>query len=155
VLVCEPCSASILLLVCIDLFTCMLVLSFSNVALEIIGAMPYPAKHGYKSNARQCCPKLAYLILIQCFFQAKILYKPVPFTEDERENIKLTIQSNVYGYLGILLEGRDRFEEENLAAMKNERSTDETEAIGMLSLSILFIFSTLVFFFVLGIVFEE
>ncbi|KAF2295134.1 hypothetical protein GH714_031644 [Hevea brasiliensis] len=34
------------------------------------------------------------------FKQAKILYKPVPFTEEERENIKMTIQSNVYGYLG-------------------------------------------------------
>uniref|UniRef100_A0A6M2EEU2 Extra-large guanine nucleotide-binding protein 1 n=1 Tax=Populus davidiana TaxID=266767 RepID=A0A6M2EEU2_9ROSI len=67
------------------------------------------------------------------FKQAKILYKPVPFNEDERENIKLTIQSNVYGYLGILLEGRDRFEEESLAAMKKERSTDETEAIGSTS----------------------
>ncbi|KAL9378426.1 hypothetical protein Peur_029761 [Populus x canadensis] len=67
------------------------------------------------------------------FKQAKILYKPVPFTEDERENIKLTIQSNVYGYLGILLEGRDRFEEESLAAMKKVRSTDETEAIGSTS----------------------
>ncbi|XP_011025656.1 PREDICTED: extra-large guanine nucleotide-binding protein 1 [Populus euphratica] len=67
------------------------------------------------------------------FKQAKILYKPVPFTEDERENIKLTIQSNVYGYLGILLEGRDRFEEESLAAMKKERSTDETEASGSTS----------------------
>ncbi|KAG6766895.1 hypothetical protein POTOM_028072 [Populus tomentosa] len=65
--------------------------------------------------------------------EAKILYKPVPFNEDERENIKLTIQSNVYGYLGILLEGRDRFEEESLAAMKKERSTDETEAIGSTS----------------------
>lgn len=51
----------------------------------------------------------------------------------------------MYGYLGILLEGRDRFEEESLAAMKKVRSTDETEAIGMLSLSILFIFSTLFF----------
>uniref|UniRef100_A0A6N2L982 Extra-large guanine nucleotide-binding protein 1 n=1 Tax=Salix viminalis TaxID=40686 RepID=A0A6N2L982_SALVM len=67
------------------------------------------------------------------FKQAKILYKPVPFTEDERENIKLTIQSNVYGYIGILLEGRDRFEEESLAAMKKEQSTDETEAIGSTS----------------------
>ncbi|CAK7339464.1 unnamed protein product [Dovyalis caffra] len=67
------------------------------------------------------------------FKQAKILYKPVPFTEDERENIKLTIQSNVYGYLGILLEGRDRFEEESLAAMKKEQSTDETETIGSTS----------------------
>ncbi|KAG5241334.1 extra-large guanine nucleotide-binding protein [Salix suchowensis] len=60
------------------------------------------------------------------FKQAKILYKPVPFTEDERENIKLTIQSNVYGYIGILLEGRDRFEEERLAAMKKDQSNDET-----------------------------
>ncbi|KAJ6419970.1 hypothetical protein OIU84_029983 [Salix udensis] len=67
------------------------------------------------------------------FKQAKILYKPVPFTEDERENIKLTIQSNVYGYIGILLEGRDRFEEERLAAMKKDQSNDETEAIGSTS----------------------
>ncbi|KAJ6288560.1 hypothetical protein OIU76_024529 [Salix suchowensis] len=67
------------------------------------------------------------------FKQAKILYKPVPFTEDERENIKLTIQSNVYGYIGILLEGRDRFEEERLATMKKDQSNDETEAIGSTS----------------------
>ncbi|XP_011004592.1 PREDICTED: extra-large guanine nucleotide-binding protein 1-like [Populus euphratica] len=67
------------------------------------------------------------------FKQAKILYKPVPFTEDERENIKLTIQSNVYGYLGILLEGRDQFEEESLTAVTKEQSTDETEHIGSTS----------------------
>ncbi|KAJ6919509.1 extra-large guanine nucleotide-binding protein 1-like [Populus alba x Populus x berolinensis] len=67
------------------------------------------------------------------FKQAKILYKPVPFTEDERENIKLTIQSNVYGYLGILLEGRDRFEEESLTAVTKEQSTDGTEHIGSTS----------------------
>lgn len=46
--------------------------------------------------------------------QAKILYKDVPFSEDEREHIKLLIQSNVYGYIGVLLEGRERFEEESL-----------------------------------------
>ncbi|KAG7637179.1 P-loop containing nucleoside triphosphate hydrolase [Arabidopsis thaliana x Arabidopsis arenosa] len=49
------------------------------------------------------------------FKQAKILYKDVPFLEDERENIKVIIQTNVYGYLGMLLEGRERFEEEALA----------------------------------------
>ncbi|XP_050205371.1 extra-large guanine nucleotide-binding protein 1 [Mercurialis annua] len=59
------------------------------------------------------------------FKQAKILYKPVPFTEDERENIKLTIQSNVYGYLGILLEGRDRFEEESLAVTEKDQSSND------------------------------
>ncbi|KAM7250934.1 hypothetical protein ACFE04_022817 [Oxalis oulophora] len=48
------------------------------------------------------------------FKQAKILYKASPFSEDERENIKMTIQSNVYGYLGILLEGRERFEDEGV-----------------------------------------
>ncbi|KDP31845.1 hypothetical protein JCGZ_12306 [Jatropha curcas] len=64
------------------------------------------------------------------FKQAKILYKPVPFTEDERENIKMTIQSNVYGYLGILLEGRDRFEEESLAEIKKEHSADKADPNG-------------------------
>ncbi|KAG2308154.1 hypothetical protein Bca52824_027902 [Brassica carinata] len=39
------------------------------------------------------------------FKQAKILYKDIPFLEDERENIKVIIQTNVYGYLGMLLEG--------------------------------------------------
>ncbi|WCJ31026.1 Extra-large guanine nucleotide-binding protein 1 [Euphorbia peplus] len=64
------------------------------------------------------------------FKQAKILYKPVPFTDDERESIKLTIQSNVYGYLGILLEGRDRFEEECLAEMLEQLSSEEADLGG-------------------------
>ncbi|GMI86435.1 extra-large G-protein 1 [Hibiscus trionum] len=58
------------------------------------------------------------------FKQAKILYKDVPFSEDERESIKLTIQTNVYGYLGMLLEGRERFEEESLAEMWKTSSKD-------------------------------
>ncbi|GLT39066.1 hypothetical protein SLA2020_132740 [Shorea laevis] len=64
------------------------------------------------------------------FKQAKILYRDVPFSDDERENIKLTIQTNVYGYLGILLEGRERFEEESLAEMKQRKSSDETDPTG-------------------------
>lgn len=60
---------------------------------------------------------------MEYFYQAKILYKEIPFTEEERESIKFIIQSNVYGYLGILLEGRERFEDEALNEMKKTVST--------------------------------
>lgn len=55
--------------------------------------------------------------------QARILYD-MPFTEEERQNIKFMIQSNLYGYLGILLEGREIFEEESLLEMRKRRSVD-------------------------------
>ncbi|KAK4488348.1 hypothetical protein RD792_004106 [Penstemon davidsonii] len=58
------------------------------------------------------------------FKQAKILYKDIPFSEDERERIKLVIQSNVYNYIGILLEGRERFEEESLNDLRKNQSCD-------------------------------
>ncbi|CAN7136789.1 unnamed protein product [Brassica rapa subsp. narinosa] len=61
------------------------------------------------------------------FKQAKILYKDIPFLEDERENIKVIIQTNVYGYLGMLLEGRERFEEEALGVMNAKQSLIEDE----------------------------
>ncbi|KAL1801864.1 hypothetical protein ACET3Z_030511 [Daucus carota] len=51
------------------------------------------------------------------FKQAKLLYK-IPFTEDERQNMKNMIQSNLYRYIGILLEAREQFEEETLNEMR-------------------------------------
>lgn len=67
--------------------------------------------------------------------------------EDERENIKVIIQTNVYGYLGMLLEGRERFEEEALAVMNTKQCVvengpaDEGAQILRLLLSLEFLFS--------------
>lgn len=61
--------------------------------------------------------------------QAKILYKDAPFSKEEREIIKLKIQSNVYGYLGIILEGRERFEEDSSAEIRKKLS-DEVDPAG-------------------------
>ncbi|TKY67504.1 Extra-large guanine nucleotide-binding protein 1 [Spatholobus suberectus] len=63
------------------------------------------------------------------FKQAKLLYN-VPFSENERQNIKLVIQSNLYRYLGILLEAREIFEE-SLYQKSNGRHVDESTSSGI------------------------
>lgn len=67
------------------------------------------------------------LLLVGCdqsgtstiFKQAKILYN-VPFSGDERQNIKFMIQTKLYYYIGILLEGREQFEEDCLLELRRQ-----------------------------------
>ena len=54
----------------------------------------------------------------------------MPFSENELENIKLVIQSNLFSYLGILLEGRANFETEFLLKNRRERPVAESTSSG-------------------------
>uniref|UniRef100_A0A7N2MYW9 Extra-large guanine nucleotide-binding protein 1-like n=1 Tax=Quercus lobata TaxID=97700 RepID=A0A7N2MYW9_QUELO len=61
--------------------------------------------------------------------QAKILYG-IPFSEDERQTIKFLIQRNLFGYLGVLFEGRERFEEESLLEKRKRCVVDKSGPSG-------------------------
>ncbi|KAE8687079.1 hypothetical protein F3Y22_tig00111023pilonHSYRG00039 [Hibiscus syriacus] len=68
------------------------------------------------------------LVELRYQFRAKIQYNN-SFSEKERRSIKSMIQSNLYSYLAILLQGREQFEEEILMEDRKRQIADGSGSI--------------------------
>ncbi|KAL0430321.1 UNVERIFIED_CONTAM: Extra-large guanine nucleotide-binding protein 1 [Sesamum radiatum] len=101
-------------------------------------SLPFPPKSSYTPGELSVPDHfeqraIQKILLIGCrgsgtstiFKQAIYLYTDQTSLRDEFEHIKLLIQSNLYRYMSILLEGREHFEEESLNESRGNRSADK------------------------------
>ncbi|CAA0835744.1 Extra-large guanine nucleotide-binding protein 3 [Striga hermonthica] len=96
--------------------------------------VPQGHPHGLKDEPSNYTTVPSYLepkksfrsfFFLDCKALAKFLYGS-KFTPEERQDMKLMIQSNMYKYLSILLDARERFEEEDLLERRRQASDDES-----------------------------
>ncbi|KAK4426342.1 Extra-large guanine nucleotide-binding protein 1 [Sesamum alatum] len=101
-------------------------------------SLPFPPKSSYTSRELSVPDHfeqraIQKILLTGCrgsgtstiFKQAIFLYTDQTSLLDEFEHIKLLIQSNLYRYMSILLEGREHFEEETMNESRRNKSADK------------------------------